>query len=243
MSIVVVTGANGVAAAGAGASKMATVLDQLNASLSSVLDGVSASVVQVRDASRGAGAGTIWHSDGLIVTNAHVAQGGPLTVALHDGRVLDAQLIARDEENDLAALAVEASDLPTIKIGTTRELHPGQWVMALGHPWGVANAATSGILIGVGDQIPELPTASQAARRHQWVVADLHLRPGNSGGPLVDADGRMIGVNTLMTGPGVGVAVSVDVVKAFLQRAIGGQAEAAPAEAAPSAPPVASAII
>ena len=156
----------------------------------------------------------------------------------YDGRVLDAQLIARDEENDLAALAVEASDLPTIKIGSTRELHPGQWVMALGHPWGVANAATSGILIGVGDQLPELPTG-----RHQWVVADLHLRPGNSGGPLVDADGRMIGVNTLMTGPGVGVAVSVDVVKAFLQRTIGGTAEAAPAEAAPSDPPVASAII
>ncbi len=217
---------------------MATVLDQLNVALSGVLDSVSESVVQVRDESRGAGAGTIWHSDGLIVTNAHVAQRGPLKVALHDGRVLDAQLIARDEENDLAALAVEASDLPTIKIGSTRALHPGQWVMALGHPWGVANAATSGILIGVGDQLPEVSTG-----RHQWVVADLHLRPGNSGGPLVDADGRMIGVNTLMTGPGVGVAVSVDVVKAFLQRTIGGTAEAAPAEAAPSDPPVASAII
>ncbi len=230
--------ASGVTAAGAGASKMATVLDQLNTALSGVLDDVSASVVQVRDESRGAGAGTIWHSDGLIVTNAHVAQGGPLKVALHDGRVLDAQLIARDEEHDLAALAVEANDLPTIKIGSTRDLHPGQWVMALGHPWGVANAATGGILIGVGEQLPELPTA-----RHEWVVADLHLRPGNSGGPLVDADGRMIGVNTLMTGPGVGVAVSVDVVKAFLQRTIGGKTEAAPAEAAPSNPPVASAII
>ena len=230
--------ASGITAAGAGASEMVTVFDQLNTALSGVLDDVSASVVQVRDESRGAGAGTIWHSDGLIVTNAHVAQGGPLKVALHDGRVLDAQLIARDEEHDLAALAVEANDLPTIKIGSTRALHPGQWVMALGHPWGVANAATSGILIGVGEQLPELPTA-----RHEWVVADLHLRPGNSGGPLVDADGRMIGVNTLMTGPGVGVAVSVDVVKAFLQRTIGGKTEAAPAEAAPSDPPVVSAII
>ena len=88
--------------------------------------------------------------------------------------------------------------------------------MALGHPWGVANAATSGVLIGVGRQLPELPTSSQ-----DWVVADLHLRPGNSGGPLIDAHGRMIGVNTLMTGPNVGVAVSVDVVKEFLQRAFG----------------------
>ncbi len=230
-----------VAAAGVvaiGVNEMATVFEQVNAALSDVLNDVCPSVVQVRDESRGAGAGTIWHSDGLIVTNAHVAQQGPLEVALYDGRVLDAQLIARDEEHDLAALSVDAHDLPTIQLGTTRGLHPGQWVMALGHPWGIANAATGGILIGVGDQLPELPTA-----RHEWVVADLHLRPGNSGGPLVDASGRLIGVNTLMTGPGVGVAVSVEVVKAFLQRAMGSNAEAAPAEAAPAAPSTASAMV
>ena len=164
---------------------MSGVFEQLNSALAGVLTDVSASVVQVRDESRGAGAGTIWHSDGLIITNAHVVQHGPFKVALHDGRVLDAKLLARDEEHDLAALSVEANDLPTIQIGSTRGLHPGQWVMALGHPWGIANAATSGVLIGVGRQLPELPTASQ-----DWVVADLHLRPGNSGGPLIDSQGR-----------------------------------------------------
>ncbi len=212
---------------------MSGVFEQLNSALADVLTDVSASVVQVRDESRGAGAGTIWHSDGLIITNAHVVQHGPFKVALNDGRVLDAKLLARDEQHDLAALSVEANNLPTIQIGSTHGLHPGQWVMALGHPWGVANAATSGVLIGMGRQLPEVPSGSQ-----DWVVADLHLRPGNSGGPLVDSQGRIIGVNTLITGPNVGVAVAVDVVKEFLQRALG-SAGASPA--APAAPPAAPA--
>jgi len=202
------------------------VFEQLNAALADVLGNVSASVVQVRDESRGAGAGTIWQSDGLIITNSHVVARGPLKVALYDGRVLDARLLARDEQHDLAALSVDAHDLPTIELGSVRKLHPGQWVMALGHPWGIANAATGGVLIGVGRPIPEMQVTSG-----DYVVADLHLRPGNSGGPLLDAHGRMIGVNTLMTGPGVGVAVSVDVVKEFLKRAIG-SAEAKPKAAA-----------
>ena len=210
---------------------MSGVFEQLNSALAGVLTEVSASVVQVRDESRGAGAGTIWHSDGLIITNAHVVQHGPFKVALYDGRVLDAKLLARDEVHDLAALAVEASDLPTIQIGSTRGLHPGQWVMALGHPWGVANAATSGVLIGVGRQLPELPTT-----RQDWVVADLHLRPGNSGGPLIDSQGRLIGVNTLITGPNVGVAVAVDVVKEFLQRALGSAGASPAAPSTPAAP-------
>lgn len=206
---------------------MAGVLERLNAALAEVCDRVCASVVQVRDESRGAGAGTIWHAEGLIVTNAHVVHQGPLKVALSDGRVLDARLLARDEQHDLAALAVEASDLPTIELGSARRMHPGQWVMALGHPWGVANAVTEGVLIGVGRQLPELPLASQ-----DWVVADLHLRPGNSGGPLVDAHGRLIGVNTLMNSSGVGVAVSVEAVKEFLRRALGTTVAEAAAPAA-----------
>ena len=210
---------------------MAGVLEQLNAAFAGVLNDVSASVVQVRDHSRGAGAGTIWRSDGLIVTNAHVVHQGPLQVALYDGRVLDARLVARDEQHDLAALSVNARDLPTIQLGSNADLHSGQWVMALGHPWGIANAATSGVLINVGRHA-EFPQGSD-----HWIIADLHLRPGNSGGPLIDAHGRLIGVNTLMTGPGVGVAVSVDAVKAFLAQITGRDGGAAEAEAdAPDSP-------
>lgn len=194
---------------------MAGLLAQLNNELSGVIAQVQRSVVQIRDGRQGAGAGTIWHSDGLILTNAHVVRRGPVQVALYDGRVVEAQLIARDEERDLAALSIEGNDLPVIEPGNSRLLHAGQWVMAVGHPWGVMNAVTSGIVIGVGQKMPELNVFSQ-----DWVVADLHLRPGNSGGPMVDVNGRLVGVNTLMTGPGVGMAVAVDSVKAFLKQAL-----------------------
>lgn len=195
---------------------MSALFQQLNEELAEIIASVQKSVVQVRDQSRGAGAGTIWHSDGLIVTNAHVVRRGPLQVALADGRVLPATLLARDDQHDLAALSIEANDLPIIQPGSSRRLQAGQWVFAVGHPWGIANAATGGVVIGIGSQMPELPVAS-----NDWVVADLHLRPGNSGGPLVDVSGRLVGVNTMMTGPGVGVAVAVDAVKEFLRQALG----------------------
>lgn len=195
---------------------MSVLFEQLNDELAAIIATVQQSVVQVRDQTRGAGAGTIWHSDGLIVTNAHVVRRGPLQVALSDGRVLPATLLARDDEHDLAALSIEATDLPTIQPGNSRRLQAGQWVFAVGHPWGIANAATGGVVIGRGSRVPELPVAT-----NDWVVADLHLRPGNSGGPLVDVSGKLVGVNTMMTGPGVGVAVAVDAVKEFLRRALG----------------------
>lgn len=195
---------------------MGNLFQQLNADLADLVGQVQQSVVQVRDSSRGAGAGTIWHSDGLIITNSHVVRGGGLfQVALYDGRVLPARLLARDDKNDLAALSVDAKDLPTITPGSSRRLTPGQWVFAVGHPWGVTNAATGGVVIRAGQGLPEMNISGD------FVVTDTHLRPGNSGGPLIDAAGRMVGVNTLITGWNVGVAVSVDAVKDFLKRALG----------------------
>lgn len=196
-----------------------SVLEQLNGALSGIIADVCRSVVQVRDETRGAGAGTIWRADGLIITNAHVARRGSLTVALHDGRVLPAQLIARDEARDLAALSIDAHDLPTIQIGSSRALQAGEWVMSLGHPWGILNAASGGVVIG--HRVPELPTNAE-----DWVVCDLHLRPGNSGGPLFDVRGRLVGVNTMITSPSVGVAVGVDAVKTFLRQALGAKTPA-----------------
>ena len=195
---------------------MVSLFAQLNDELAEMIAHVQQSVVQIRDHSRGAGAGTIWHPDGLIVTNAHVVHRGPLQVALADGRVLNAKLLARDDERDLAALAVEADGLPVIQPGNSKALQAGQWVCAVGHPWGITNAATGGIVIGLSHRIPELPIG-----QNDWVVADLHLRPGNSGGPLVDVSGRLVGVNTMMTGLGVGMAVAVDTVKDFLKRSVG----------------------
>ena len=197
---------------------MSSLLQQLNADMAGVIGRVRQSLVQVSDRRGGAGAGTIWHADGLILTNAHViARGGPLDVSLADGRQFLARVLALDVENDLAALAIEASDLPTIEPGDSRQVHSGQWAMALGHPWGVRDAVTSGVVIGSGEDLIEL----QGTTGRNWLAVSLHLRPGHSGGPLFDVAGRLIGVNTLMTGPDVGAAVPVDVVKQFLKRALG----------------------
>jgi S1-C subfamily serine protease len=207
---------------------METLLQQFSEAMADVTQEVRASVVQIADGRGSIGAGTIWHSDGLIVTNAHVVagrsawgdvrgerQGRSLHVILPDGRQLPARVLALDEANDLAALSVEADNLPVIEPGDSTEVRPGQWVMALGHPWGVRDALTAGVVIGMGAQLPEM----QPGR--EWIALNLRLRPGHSGGPLVDTNGRLIGVNTMISGPEVGFAVPSHLVKAFLKRALG----------------------
>jgi serine protease Do len=192
-------------------------LQSLNNGLADVVDKVHRSLVQISNG-RGAGAGTIWHADGLIITNAHVVWGHQnLNVTLPDGRTLPAQVIAYDKDLDLAALTVNANDLPTIELGDSRLLKPGEFVTAIGHPWGVQGAITSGVVIGTGANLPEMPPG------REWIALDLHMRPGHSGGPLVDSAGRLVGINTMITGPDVGFAIPVQAVKTFLKQALGSQ--------------------
>ncbi|MFQ5855143.1 MAG: S1C family serine protease [Anaerolineae bacterium] len=194
---------------------MSDSLRQLNSEMSTVVDGVRRSLVQITNGRRGgAGAGTIWHPDGLIITNAHVVQRPSLHVTLPDGRKLPARVLAYDSQLDLAALTVDANDLPTIEPGESTRLRPGDWVLALGHPWGVMAAATAGVVIDVGVPL------EMAASRRELIQVSLRVRPGNSGGPLVDVDGRLVGINMMMAGPSVGLAVPVHVVKSFLRQAL-----------------------
>ena len=186
-------------------------LQSLNDELAAVVAQAQRSLVQVRDGRRGAGAGTIWHANGLILTNAHVVSRSRLDVVLPDGRTLPARLLAADRAHDLAALSIAATDLRPMPLGDSRQLRAGQWVFALGHPWGVTNAVTAGIVIG---EASERPAGTEA---DDWLAVSLHLRPGYSGGALVDESGRLVGINTLMTGPDVGVAIPVHVAKRFLQ--------------------------
>ncbi|MGE5602964.1 MAG: S1C family serine protease [Nitrososphaerales archaeon] len=188
---------------------------KLDADSANVVDEVYKSLVQVRNGKRGAGAGTIWHPQGLIVTNAHVAGRGPLKVELIDGRVFDAEILSVDRDCDLAALRIQAEGLPTAQLADSRAVRPGQWVMALGHPWGVTGAATGGVIIGMGRQWPEMPST-----RQDWLVVSLHMRPGHSGGPLVDVRGRLLGINTMINGPDVGFAIPSHVVVEFLKRTL-----------------------
>jgi S1-C subfamily serine protease len=187
----------------------------INADVERVVDRVYESLVQARNGRRGAGAGTIWHPQGLIVTNAHVAGRGPLKVELSDGRVYPADIIAADPGLDLAALRINAVELPTIQLADSRAVRSGQWVMALGHPWGVTGAATAGVVIGMGREWPEMPPS-----KRDWIVVSLHMRPGHSGGPLVDVRGRLLGINTMINGPDVGFAIPTHVVVDFLKRAL-----------------------
>jgi S1-C subfamily serine protease len=201
---------------------MTSILQQLNDELAAVADRARCALVQVSNGTGGNGAGTIWHPSGLIVTNAHViaqpsrrgwAVSRALSVTLPDGRALPTTVLAADPEHDLAALSVMAEDLPTIELGASRKLRPGDWVMAVGHPWGVEGAVTGGVVIGMGAALPELPLSS-----NEWITVSLHMRPGHSGGPLVDVHGRLVGINTMIAGPDVGFAIPLHVVKAFLKR-------------------------
>lgn len=196
------------------------ILQQLSDEMADTTAAVTQAVVQIQDRQGGVGSGTIWNADGLIITNAHVVLRGhhhmrvshDLSVLLPDGRTRSARVVAVDEENDLAALQVDVSSLPVVTIGDSASLRPGQWVMAIGHPWGVRNALTAGVIIGTGDDMPEIHTG------REWIALDLQLRPGHSGGPLVDVEGRVVGINTMISGPEVGFAIPVDKVKAFLQQ-------------------------
>jgi S1-C subfamily serine protease len=200
---------------------MPTLLQRLNDRFSAVVESVWPSLVKLHvggGRGAGAGAGTIWHSDGLVMTNAHVVQRGPVEVVLVDGRRFPARLIAQDEGLDVAALSIDASGLPTIPLGESTALRPGQLVMAAGHPWGVEGAVATGVVIGGGGQFGTTPD------RRELVAISLNLRPGNSGGPLTDAQGRLVGINAMVTGPEVGLAVPVHVVKRFLKNALGTRA-------------------
>lgn len=167
------------------------------------------SVVTIQSGGGGAGAGVVWSASGLIVTNDHVAQGERVGVVLPDGERLIAPVIARDRDNDLAALKVERSNLIAAPVADSNEVRVGQLVLALGHPLGLEYALTAGVASG-------LPAPGDG---RDLIRADLTLNPGNSGGPLVDAEGRVIGINAMITSPGVALAVPSRVVQAFVARA------------------------
>lgn len=198
---------------------MSTIWQEINAAAAESVSKVQQSLVQILSEEGGIGAGTIWHSEGLVITNAHVASGRDeqrkLRVMLQSGRDYPAQIIAIDPERDLAALAIDAHDLPSIAIGSSADLQAGQWLMASGHPWGILDALTAGIVIGTGEKLPEVGDDKN------WIALDMKMRPGHSGGPLFNEAGEIVGINTMIRGPEVSFAVPVDEVKNFLRDNIG----------------------
>jgi serine protease Do len=173
--------------------------------------------VEVRMASHSGGAGVIWSADGLVVTSAHVILGthgvrGEAHVMLADRRSLPAALVGCDREIDLALMRVEAHDLPAAMVGEPDRLRPGELVLAVGHPFGLSGAVVMGVV----------HAAPSRARRGGpgWIQADVRLAPGNSGGPLADAQGRVIGINAMIAG-GLALAVPSPTVHDFVMRTVG----------------------
>lgn len=173
------------------------------------------SLVKIEDGRRGTGAGTIVHADGLLVSNAHVVRQRQPRITTWDGRTLQGRLLARSERYDLAAIAVDAQDLPVLPLADGRELRTGQWVLALGHPWGIPGVASAGMVIDIGTTLEALPYSGPL------IQVGLHLRPGHSGGPMLNDRGELIGINTMIAGPYVGLAVPIQTVKRFLKEALG----------------------
>ena len=157
----------------------------------------------------GNGSGVIWTADGLIVTNAHVVRGEPLSVDLWDGTRLPAQLLNIDPKRDIATLRVEAVDLPAAFNTSAQALRPGELVIAVGNPLGFHGALSTGVVHRVGPFRGMGPIP--------WVQADVRLAPGNSGGPLADAQGRVVGINTAIAAGGLGLAVPTEAVRRFIR--------------------------
>ena len=172
----------------------------LTESFAALVEPIRRSTVQVRAGRRGIGSGVIWRSNGLIITNEHVIRGQDPGIVLSDGRTFSASIVARNAQRDLAALQVDAVDLPTVAI-TSDQLRVGELVFAVGNPGGTVGAVTAGIVHTIESKT--------------WIQADVRLAPGNSGGALANAKGNIVGINTMIVN-GKGLAIPTQAVEQFL---------------------------
>lgn len=191
-----------------------TLHKRLSAELAELARLVQRSVVLVRAGSNGSGSGVIWRSDGLIVTNDHVAPFERAEVLLADGTRLSGRVVARDRALDLAVLQVGATGLPAAVIGDSRRLRVGELVLAVGNPLGSRGAAALGIVSGTGPLL--WGNRRMGWQRRDYIEADVELLPGNSGGALANAYGQVVGIPAMVTGMGLALAVPSHVVARFL---------------------------
>jgi serine protease Do len=161
---------------------------------------------------RGAGSGFIVSSDGYILTNTHVVQNADeVTVRLTDRREFPAKVIGADERTDVAVIKINAANLPTVRLGDPQKIKPGQWVLAIGSPFGFENSATAGIISATSRSLP-------SDNYVPFIQTDVAVNPGNSGGPLFNLSGEVIGINSQIfsrTGGymGVSFAIPIDVAR------------------------------
>ncbi len=158
---------------------------------------------------QGQGSGFIIDEEGYIITNNHVVEGAEkIVVRLLDKRQFEAKVIGADPKTDIALIKIEADDLPYVVLGDSDKLKVGEWVMAIGNPFGLGHTVTTGIVSAKGRTIGAGPY-------DDFIQTDASINPGNSGGPLIDFRGEVVGINTaiIARGQGIGFAVPINLVK------------------------------
>ncbi|MDD3928008.1 MAG: Do family serine endopeptidase [bacterium] len=173
---------------------------------------------------QGAGSGVIVTRDGYILTNNHVVgSADEINVELSDGRKLPAKLVGSDQPTDVAVIKVDADNLPVAPLGASAELKVGEWVLAIGNPFGLSQTVTAGIVSYTGRHNLGI------SAYENFIQTDAAINPGNSGGPLVNLDGEVVGINTaIVTGgtvqanAGIGLAIPVDMARAVMDQLIKG---------------------
>jgi S1-C subfamily serine protease len=162
---------------------------------------------------RGTGSGFIISQDGRLLTNAHVvAEADQVTVLLKDGRSFNGQVVGIDPVTDIAAIKINATGLPSVKMGNSETLVPGQWAIAIGNPLGLDNTVTAGIVSAIGRSSSDVGAPD---KRISFIQTDAAINPGNSGGPLLNERGEVIGVNTAIINQaqGLGFAIPIELAE------------------------------
>lgn len=166
---------------------------------------------------RGQGSGFVVKADGLIWTNAHVVEGADtVTVTLKDGREFEGEVVGEDPLTDVAVIQVDAQDLPTVTLGNSEQLRPGEWAIAIGNPLGLDSTVTAGIISATGRTSAQIRVPD---KRVQFIQTDAAINPGNSGGPLLNERGEVIGINTAIIGgaQGLGFAIPINSAQRLAQ--------------------------
>ena len=169
---------------------------------------------------RGTGSGFIFDAQGLIMTNAHVVdKADQVTVLLKDGRQFKGKVLGEDTLTDIAVIKIEATNLPTVTLGNSKALLPGEWAIAIGNPLGLDNTVTVGIISATGRSGSEIGISD---RRVRFIQTDAAINPGNSGGPLLNAAGQVIGVNTaiIQGAQGLGFSIPIDSARLIAQQLV-----------------------
>lgn len=174
------------------------------------------------------GSGIIISSDGYILTNNHVVEGADALQVTAQGGTYEAQVVGTDPSSDLAVIKIDATDLTAIEIGSSSDLTVGEWVMAIGSPFGLEQSVSTGIVSATSRTTSALNSDNSTAVYTNMIQTDAAINPGNSGGALVDKDGKLIGVNTMIasssgTSSGVGFAIPVDYAMNIAQQIIDGK--------------------